>query len=122
MICNRLKQCFCHKQFWKSQSESFKCFTPVSYFLSHSQVVRMPFVCRPYVNRLYSSRTQLVCHSYVNRMYSYVTSMCSYIIFIYSHVIRMSLVCTLMLSVSNSYVVICHGMSLVCTRMSSVRH
>ena len=47
------------------------------------------------------------CHPYVTRM-SFVC-----------HVIRMSLVCTRMLSVCHSYVLICH---LYVTRMSSVRH
>ena len=77
-----------------------------------------------------------VCYSHVRVCHAYVTRM-------YSHVIRMSLVCTLchpyvtritrMLSVCHSYVLLCHPyvtrmysyvirMSLVCTRMSSVCH
>ena len=51
----------------------------------------------------------------------------------YLYVIRMSLVCTLMSSVSHSYVLVCHPyltrmysyvirMSLICTHMSSVCH
>ena len=60
-----------------------------------------------------------LCHTYVTRMYS--------------HIIRMSLVCALVSFVCHSYVLVCHSyatrmysyvirMSLVCTRMSFVCH
>ena len=44
--------------------------------------------------------------------------MCSYIIYVYSYAIRMSLIFTRMPSVCHSYVLNCNGMSLVYTRMS----
>ena len=81
-------------------------------------------VCHPYAT-LYTPMSS-VCHSYVLVCHPYVTS-------IYSHVIRMSLVCTRMSSVCHAYVLVCHTyvtrmhshvirMSLICTRMSYVCH
>ena len=79
----------------------------------------------------------LVYPLYVNRMlracHSYVTCMCLYFIFMYSHAIRMSLMCTLISSIChscvllyhlyvtrlNSYVMVCHP---YVTRMSIVFH
>ena len=63
----------------------------------------------------------------------HVVCMRSYFIYMYSYVIRMSVVCPLMSSVCHSYVLVCHPcvthiysyvtpMSLECTRMSSVYH
>ena len=63
----------------------------------------------------------------------HVVCMPSYFFYMYSYVIRMSVVCPLMSSVCHSYVLVCHPcvthmysyvtrMSLVCTRMSSVCH
>ena len=85
----------------------------IRYFLCHSHVIRMPFLCLSYVNRMYSHVTHMsfVCHSYLLVCHSYVTPMCSYIICMYSYAIRMSLVCTRMSSVCHSYVI---RISLVC--------
>ena len=58
---------------------------------------------------------------------------CPYVTRMYSYVIRISLICTLMSFVCHSYVLVCHTyvtrtysyvirMSLICTRMSSVCH
>ena len=52
--------------------------------------------------------------------YLHVTFMRSFFIYMYSYVIRMSVVCTPMSSACHSYVLVCNGMSLGCTRMSSV--
>ena len=60
----------------------------------------MSSVCHLYV---------LVCHSYVLVSRPYVTRM-------YSHVIRMSLVCTRMSSICHLYVLVCHPYA---TRMYS---
>ena len=79
--------------------------------LINSYVICMPFVCHPYVKRMYSYVTRMyscvICFVLFFRMssMSYVTRMCSYIICIYSYVIRMSLVCTRMSSVCHSYVI-----------------
>ena len=85
----------------------------IRYFLCHSHVIRMPFLCLSYVNRMYShvTRMSFVCHSYLLVCHLYVTPMCSYIICMYSYAIRMSLVCTRMSSVCHSYVI---RISLVC--------
>ena len=62
-------------------------------FVCHSYVL----VCHPYVTRMYSMSP--VCHSYVLVCHPYVTRM-------NSNVIRMSLVCIRMSSISHSYVVL----------------
>ena len=84
----------------------------------------------------------LECQSYVISFvcHSHVICVRSYFIYMYSYVIRRSLVCARMSSVCHSYVLVCHPyvirmyryltrmysylihMSVVCTRMSSVCH
>ena len=94
----------------------------VWYFLCHSHVICMPFVCAHILSictcmTFVCQSYVLVCHLYVTRMYSYVR--------------RMSLVCSCMSSICKSNVLVCQPyvtcmysyvipMSLVCTRMSFV--
>ena len=97
--------------------------------LSHSYVIRMSLVCHPCVTGMYSYAIRmwlvctrissvchssvLVCHPYVTRMYS-MSSVCT----------RMSSVCDLYVLVCHPYVTHMYSyvirMSLVCTRMSSM--
>ena len=75
-------------------------------FACHSYAICMSVVC--------------TCMSHVCQ--PYVTRMCSYLIYLYSYAILMSLACTRMYPYVNrmySYVI---RMSLVCTRLSSVCH
>ena len=114
IVCNYLKQCFftrmsfaCHScvlacQPYVTRLCSFIiCSTRMS-FVCHSCV----FICYLYVNRMYSYLH--TCHSYVHTYNSFFTPMYLYVIGIYQYAIHISLGCTGMLSVWQSYVAVCH--------------
>ena len=78
----------------------------------YSYITRMSFVCHSYVLvcHLYVTRMSSVCHSYVTCMSSvcdsYILVCHPYVTRMYSYVIRMSLVCTLVSSLCHLSVVL----------------
>ena len=85
-------------------------------------MIRMPFACHSNVNPMYSyvTRMSFECHSYVLVFYLYVLVCHPYVTRMRSYVALISLVCTRISSICQSYDWYVIRMSLLCTSMSPV--
>ena len=127
MICNRLKQWFYHKQFWKLDLTAPNPLYSLIFLMSVSisYTICMSFVCQSYAYvllcHLYVIRMSLICTrmSFVCHFYVFVNHLCAlvyhlYVSRMYSYVICMTLVCTRMSPVCTQMSSVCHSYVLVC--------